>query len=324
MTNRQKNARFQYFFCTSVHNQSKSAIFIVMKLHLLDRSNATASISVRKNSYANFLKIWHYHPELELVTVLKSKGTRFIGDSIKKFQPKDVVLIGKNLPHMWLNDPKYFQGESNLIAEAISIHFKEDFLGATFLKLPEIKPIVQLFKNAEQGIQFRNVPSELRQAIINLNDETDFNKTHQFIGVLHQLALHDDVKLLASSGYVATLKLEEPKLSNQVIAYIFKNFNQDIDLNTVAALVNMNPSAFSRSFKRVHRKTFSKYVNEIRIGYACKLLMENELNVAAIAFESGFNNLSNFNRQFKIVKKMPPSVYLKKHSNYTKTMTEMS
>lgn len=290
----------------------------MMKLYLLDRSHTASAISVRKNSYANFLKIWHYHPELELVVVLKSKGTRFIGDSIKKFQPKDVVLIGKNLPHMWLNDPKYFQEDKNLRAEAVAIHFKEDFLGSTFLQLPEIKPIVALFKKAEQGIQFRNLPEDLLQTIVKLNDETNFNKTHQFIGILHQLALHDDFNLLANSGYVASLRLEESDLSNKVIAFIFNNFNKDIDLNTVANIVKMNPSAFSRSFKRVHRKTFSKYVNEIRIGYACKLLIENELNVAAIAYESGFNNLSNFNRQFKMIKNMSPSAYLKKHSKYTK------
>lgn len=291
-----------------------------MKLHLLDRSHTTASIFVRKNSYPNFLKIWHYHPELELVTVLKSKGTRFIVDSIKKFQPKDVVLIGKNLPHMWLNDPKYFRGDDTLKAVAISIHFREDFLGKTFLELPEMKPIAQLFKRAEQGILFKNVPKAMREAIINLNNETDFNKTHQFIGLLNQLAHHDDLKLLATAGYVASLKLEESKLSNKVIAYIFKNFNKDIDLATVAELVHMNPSAFSRSFKRVHRKTFSKYVNEIRIGYACRLLMENELNVATIAYEAGFNNLSNFNRQFKILKNMSPSAYLKKHKNQADTL----
>lgn len=292
-----------------------------MKLHLLDRSATTTSISVRKNSYPNFLKIWHYHPELELVTVLSSKGTRFIGDSIKKFQPKDVVLIGKSLPHMWLNDPIYFQEDHSLKAEAISIHFKEDFLGDRFLNLPEMKAIKTLFKRAKQGIQFRNVPEDLRQAIINLNTETDFNKTHQFIGILHRLALHGHYKLLASSGYVASLHLDQSKLSNTVIAYIFKNFNRDIDLQTVANLVHMNPSAFSRSFKRVHRKTFSKYINEIRIGYACKLLMENELNIAAIAYECGFNNLSNFNRQFKAIKKMPPSVYLKKHNNYAERLS---
>jgi AraC-like DNA-binding protein len=292
-----------------------------MKLHLLNRSDTASNISVRKNSYANFLKIWHYHPELELVTILKSKGTRFIGDSVKKFQPKDVVLIGKNLPHMWLNDPKYFKENSKLNAEAISIHFKEDFLGNTFLKLPEMKPILELFKKAEQGIQFKNVPKLIRQAIENLNNESDFNKIHQIIGILNQLAFHKDYKILATSGYVASLKLEESKISNTVIAYIFKNFNQEINLNKVAEIANMNSSAFSRSFKRVHRKTFSKYLNEIRIGYACKLLIENELNVAAIAYESGFNNLSNFNRQFKILKKMSPSGYLKKHSNYAKIIT---
>ena len=292
-----------------------------MKLHLLDRSHNTASIVVRKNSYPNFLKIWHYHPELELVTILKSKGTRFIGDSIKKFQPKDVVLIGKNLPHMWLNDPKYFQGDEGLIAEAISIHFKEEFLGTTFLKVPEMKPIDLLFKRAEQGIQFRNVPKALRQRIINLNVETDFNKIHQFIDILNQLAHYTDYKMLASPGYAASLKLEEPKLFNTVIAFIFKNFNKEIDLSTVAELVNMNPSAFSRSFKRVHSKTFSKYVNEIRIGYACRLLMEHELNVATIAYEAGFNNLSNFNRQFKIIKNMSPSAYLKKHINQTEFLS---
>ena len=103
-----------------------------MKLHLLDRSNSNSGISVKKNNYPSFLKLWHYHPELELVAILKSTGTCFIGDSIKKFQPKDVVLIGKNLPHMWLNDPLYFEENSTLKAVAISIHFKELFLGNTF------------------------------------------------------------------------------------------------------------------------------------------------------------------------------------------------
>tara|TARA_R110001592_G_scaffold123108_3_gene330622 strand:- start:395 stop:1282 length:888 start_codon:yes stop_codon:yes gene_type:complete len=288
-----------------------------MKLHLLNRSISASTISVKENNYANFLKIWHYHPELELVTIVKSTGTRFIGDSIKKFQPKDVILIGKNLPHMWLNDAKYFQKDSKLMAQATSIHFKEDFLGDTFLNLSEMKPIATLFKKATQGVYFKNVSTSLLKEIIQLNTESEFNKIHKMIGILHQLALHKDLKVLVSSGYVSSLKLEELKLSNNVIAYIFKNFNQDITLNSVSEIANMNPSAFSRSFKRVHQKTFSKYVNEIRVGYACKLLQENELNVAAIAYESGFNNLSNFNRQFKLIKKLAPSTHLKKHSNYT-------
>ena len=177
----------------------------------------------------------------------------------------------------------------------------------------------QLFKKAEQGIQFKNVPKELRQDIKALTKVSDFYKTHQFIAILHKLSLHSNFKLLASSGYVSSLQKEDNTLSNQVIAYIFKNFNQEINLSAVAKIAKMNTSAFSRSFKRVHRKTFSKYVNEVRIGYACKLLQENQLNIASIAYESGFNNLSNFNRQFKIIKKISPSAYLKKHTNHTTT-----
>ncbi|QOD61987.1 AraC family transcriptional regulator [Polaribacter haliotis] len=289
-----------------------------MKLHLLDRSTNNTAISVRINSYPNFLKIWHYHPELELVTILKSKGTRFIGDSIKKFQPKDVVLIGKNLPHMWLNDANYFEENSKLKAEAISVHFKENFLGDSFLDLPEMKSISQLFEKAKQGIYFKNVPKKLRQDIKALTTSSDFYKTHQFIDILHKLSNHKSYKLLASSGYINSLQKEDSTLSNQVIGYIFKNFNQEISLSSVAQIANMNTAAFSRSFKRVHRKTFSKYVNEIRIGYACKLLQENELNIATIGYESGFNNLSNFNRQFKKIKNISPSSYLKKHTNHTK------
>lgn len=289
-----------------------------MKLHLIDRSNSNSAITVKRNSYPNFLKLWHYHQELELVSIIKSSGTRFIGDSIKKFQPKDVVLIGRNLPHMWLNDPQYFEENSTLKAEAISIHFKEDFLGDVFLNLPEMKSVLQLLKKAEQGVQFINVSKKLRQLIEQLNTESGFNKTYQFIAILHELSIYNDYTLLASSGYVNSLQQEDSALSNQVIAYIFKNFNKEISLKKVAEISKMNTSAFSRSFKRVHRKTFSKYVNEIRIGYACKLLIENELNISAIAYETGFNNLSNFNRQFKMIKKTSPSAYIKKHINYTK------
>ncbi|QTD38504.1 AraC family transcriptional regulator [Polaribacter batillariae] len=286
-----------------------------MKLHLLDRSNTTATISVKLNSYPNFLKIWHYHPELELVTILKSKGTRFIGDSIQKFQPRDVVLIGKNLPHMWLNDANYFKENSTLKAEAISVHFKEDFLGTEFLDLPEMKSVSKLFKKAAQGIHFKSVSKKLRQDIEDLVTSSVFYKTHLFLDILYRLSIHKNYKLLSSRGYTISLQKKDAALSSQVVAYIFKNFNQEISLSSVAKIAQMNTSAFSRSFKRVHRKTFSKYVNEIRIGYACKLLQENQLNIATIAYESGFNNLSNFNRQFKNIKHVSPSTYLKKHIN---------
>ena len=126
-----------------------------MKLHLLDRtSSKNISFTVTDNIHPHFLRVWHYHPELELVVILKSTGTRFIGDSIEKFREGEVVLIGENLPHMWLNDPEYFVESSGLEAHALAVHFNLHFLGHAFFDAPEMKAISGLLQRAVLGIQF--------------------------------------------------------------------------------------------------------------------------------------------------------------------------
>ena len=148
-----------------------------MKLHLLNRASLqNSSFTVTQNSYSHFLKIWHYHPELELVYIAKSTGTRFIGDGIEKFSEGDLVLIGKNLPHMWLNDEVYFEADSGLVSEAIAIHFKEDFLGMEFLNAIEMKPISQLIKRAAQGIKFSNIDHKLIEKIQKLHTLSHLKK----------------------------------------------------------------------------------------------------------------------------------------------------
>ena len=130
-----------------------------------------------------------------------------------------------------------------------------------------------------------------------------FDKSIRFLMILNRLAKHRDYKLLASQGFINSLKTSENKTLDNVHAYIFKNFNKA-----------MNTSAFSRFFKRVNRKTFSRYLAEIRIGYACKLLIENKYNIATVSYEAGYPNLSNFNRQFKLIMKCTPSTYVKEHT----------
>ncbi|MFD2567062.1 AraC family transcriptional regulator [Pseudotenacibaculum haliotis] len=286
-----------------------------MKLHLLDRSTSKdISFSVKTNRYPYFLKIWHYHPELELVLMIRSTGTRFVGDSIEKFEKGEIILIGKNLPHMWLNDEVYFQKNSQRIAESIAIHFREDFLGKEFFGAPEIKEVSQLFERAKQGIKFLNPNKKIIDEIKKLVRLEGFDKMMLFISILYKLATHSNYKLLSNKGYVNALDTSNNKELDKVYEYIFKNFNREITLNDVAEIANMNPSAFSRFFKRVNRKTFSKYLNEIRIGYACKLLMERKYSVTHVCYESGFNNISNFNRQFKAIMQMAPTEYLNKHN----------
>ncbi|MFB9055680.1 AraC family transcriptional regulator [Mariniflexile ostreae] len=292
-----------------------------MKLHLLDRSSLNdSSFTTKINEYPYFLKIWHYHPELELVVILKSEGTCFVGDSIEKFDVGDIVLIGKDLPHMWLNDEDYFKQGSKQSVKAIAIHFKQDYLGAAFFETPEMMHILELFNRARFGLKFLNLDKNLLLDIQNMLDLKGFDKTMSFLNILNKLAKHKHTKQLSSQGFINAFKTSKGDTQDKVQAFIFKNFNTSITLEEVAQIAHMNTSAFSRYFKRVNRKTFSRYLSEIRIGYACKLLMENKSNIAAICYESGFNNISNFNRQFKLIMNCSPSAYIKEYQNKTSAL----
>ena len=287
-----------------------------MKLHLIDRSTPSdTSFTAKVNEGSNFLKLWHYHPELELVVILKSEGNCFIGDGIEKFEPDDVFLIGKNTPHMWLNHESYFNKGSTLIAKSIAIHFKKDFLGNHFFETPEMLHLSELFEIARFGIKFSNLEKQQIKEIQGMLSLDGFNKTVTFLNILNRLSSHKEYKLLASSGYIKSFKVKTNKTLDKVYAYIFKNFNKGMSLEEVAKIANMNPTAFSRLFKRVNGKPFSRYLSEIRIGYACKLLLEQKANISEVCYEVGFNNISNFNRQFKIIMACNPSEYIKLHNS---------
>jgi AraC-like DNA-binding protein len=285
-----------------------------MKLHLLNRTNIDNqcfSVSLNEDKY--FLKMWHYHQELELVVILESSGTLFIGDNIEKFEEGEVYLIGKNLPHKFLNDEKYFQKDSNLMAKAVAIHFNEDFLGDIFKVIAEMKPIKNLIVSSSQGIRFMGLEGRVKDKIIGLNDKNNFEKILDLLQVLHDLANHQNQILLSSIGFTSSRNKVGNDVLDKMYDYIFDNFKKNISSKDIATAVAMNHSAFSRFFKRVQGKTVTKYLNEIRIGFACKLLLEANYNISNICYDCGFNNLSNFNRHFKEIKGMSPSDFIKLH-----------
>ncbi|WP_276166049.1 AraC family transcriptional regulator [Zobellia alginiliquefaciens] len=287
-----------------------------MKLHLLNRTSVSdRSFSISHNLYPNFLRVWHYHPEIELVVILKSSGTRFIGDNIEKFQEGEVVLIGKNLPHMWLNDEVYFKPDSVLEAEAFAIHFTKGFLGEGFFDIPEMKQIASLLDRANRGVKFKGLSDSRISEITNLINYDSTTRVFKFIEVLYALSKHDNYQLLSSSSFVNSFQKTDNLRMDKIYAYVFENFNNGISASDVAEMTGMNKSAFSRYFKKAHRKSFTRYLNEIKVGYACRLLLENKESITSIAYLSGFNNISNFNRQFRAIHHMAPSAYLKNHSS---------
>jgi AraC-like DNA-binding protein len=287
-----------------------------MKAQLLNKFvDQNSSFALEKHSYKNFLKIWHYHPELELVMILESNGTRFVGDNIEKFKAGEIVLIGKNLPHLWLNDEAYFEEESQLNAQAYVIRFHESFAGDLF-RMPEMAAIYDLLQRARLGIKFtaEDHNAALIQKAANMFNLPAFEKVMALLELLKCLADQKAYKILSSNGYINSFKEIHDSKIVRIYEHIMNHFKEDISLNSVAELANMNPSAFSRYFKNIHKKPFNRYLNEVRIGYACKLLIEDKLSIAAVCYEAGFNNLSNFNRQFRAIKDMSPSAYIKLHA----------
>ncbi|MFD2828273.1 AraC family transcriptional regulator [Leeuwenhoekiella polynyae] len=286
-----------------------------MKLIKLDRqSHDDCSFTISHTLDRHFLKIWHYHPELELVLILESTGTRFIGDSISKFNPGELVLLGPNLPHMWLNDPVYFKEENKeLQAEAIAIHFKQNFLGTDFFSRPEMRIPARLLQAAQRGLVFENIPKEILHQLKNLKNLEPFERSLSLLQLLKELVTLEH-NALTSAGYMSEAYNTGVGNFDKVYEYLYKNFRETISLDDVAALIPMNPSAFSRLFSKFHKKSLMRYLNEIRIGFACRLLMEPHERVSEIGFASGYNSLSNFNRQFKKVTGKTPKEYAEIHS----------
>lgn len=258
---------------------------------------------------------WHFHSEYQLFLVVNGTGTRFIGDHVSPFKKGDLVFTGPNLPHLWRSDQEYFSGEKELITEGIVIYFPENFLGDDFLHKNEMYKIKHLFQKAQRGLEFHGGTAEKAIGIIqNLLEAEDFDRVLTLLNLLNLFAKSSEYKVLASDGYSNSLKESETDRMNRVHAYVMKNFRDKISLDEVAAIANMSPSSFSRYFKIHANKTFSDFLTEIRIGYSCKLLISQKIDVAQVCYDSGFNTLSNFNRQFKAFTNYNPLEYRKKYT----------
>jgi AraC-like DNA-binding protein len=257
----------------------------------------------------NFPTPWHYHPELEIVMMLESEGYKYIGSSITRFAPGDLVLIGPYLPHFYKNDAPYHEEGSNLKAHSAVIHFEEDFIGKEFLEKPESVNLQKLFKRSKHGIQFSSkISAKLKDDFLNLANLQGMPRLLAFIKILETLSTTTEYHFLTSDPLVITNSADSDRMK-RVFEYVMNNFQQTISLEEIASIANMSESAFSRYFKKRTRKTFTSFLNEIRIEHACKLLQYDNMSVSEISYESGFTNLSNFNRQFKAFKKQTPLAY---------------
>ena len=268
-------------------------------------SGAThGSFVVRRVAQPSFDHTWHFHPELELSWIESGFGRCFVGDAIEPFQAGDLILLGSNLPHLFFTDPRDSQGPR--WAKASVVHFRSDVLGAAFLKLPDMQPVKKLLTQARRGLHFSGrAAAEVGPSLAALTTAKGPARIIGLLNVLDRLC-RSRARALSSANFRPELRHTDGDRIHRVIAWVHENYRDAIFLEDAARVAALAPAAFCRYFKRATGRTFSAFVNEIRIGRACRLLAETGMGVAEIALECGFAALSNFNARFSAIKQMPP------------------
>jgi AraC-like DNA-binding protein len=240
---------------------------------------------------------FHFHPELELTLILQGSGRRMVGRQISNYDVGDLVLLGPNLPHTWSgNEPENDQD----ISRSIVIQFKENFAGEHFWRLPEMAAIRALFQKAQSGLLIKGKTRDwVADKMIAGTNHSPFQKILHLLEILEGIAVSDETEPIDFQITHYLSSTLESERFHTVYDYMIEHYREEIPLETIAAVARLTPTSFCRFFKRITRKTFVDALTEFRLKHACQLLSSTEKPISDICFESGFSNISNFNKEFK-------------------------
>ena len=254
---------------------------------------------------------WHFHPEYELHLVTTTTGRMYVGDHIGPFSAGDLVLTGPNLPHNWISDV----AEGEMVEErCLVLQFTAEFIRSCLALFPELRFLEPLLADAFRGVRFNVLMAErVRPLLREMLGASGARRLALFMDVAGLLGQAQDRELLASVGFQPEPLAYRSTAINLVLQHIGRNFTRDLPEAELAALSRQSVSSFSRSFRRHTGMNFVQYVNSLRIALACQHLSQAELSITEICYEIGFNNVSNFNRQFLAAKAMAPSQFRALH-----------
>jgi AraC-like DNA-binding protein len=283
------------------------------KPHLLKIIPPVDASFILKGDEIDWKNPWHYHPELELIYCIKGKGTNFVGNAIHSIEEGEILLFGSNLPHTRQRNKAFYETNIEEKPETIVIQFTKDFLGLDFFKIQEFSHVQELFDNALRGLKFMGQSlNSISSKLLAMQTLDKSQRVIALLDVLDYMGKSLEFEYLNPKGYVSDAHEKFSQKINRVYEFTIQNFRKPIELSQIADLTNLSNAAFCRYFKIRTRKSYFQYLTEVRIGYACRLLSENETDIGQIAFESGYNNLSNFNKQFKKLMQITPTEYLNK------------
>lgn len=263
----------------------------------------------------HFYPFWHFHPEYEIMYVKKGKGIRYVGDDIQVFGPGDVVLLGGRIPHLWRSDAVYFDSNCRLQSEAVVVYFEPEKWGTPFRELSEMRLLESFLSNAKRGIRFTgDTRRTLARMINNLLKINGFPQLLSVFSILDFMSKSDEAECLASCGYSQVFQNDDMERMNRLTDFMLKHFREKITIDSLAEVAHMSTTAFCRYFRTRTNKTAGRFLNEIRVGQACNLLINSKMTISEVCFEVGFNNLTNFCIQFRNIKKMAPGDFRRLHS----------
>ncbi|GAC1532494.1 MAG: AraC family transcriptional regulator [Sediminibacterium sp.] len=252
---------------------------------------------------------WHQHIEYELILFTEGEGVSYIGNYVGEFKTDDIFFLGANLPHT------FQKAHKDLITSAVVIQFREDCWGQALMQLPESRQLKKLLHTSFKGLRINGASREqLRPMIKELEHLKGFQRIIRLFECLFMLADKEEFTAV-STQETQDYNAKQKERIDKIFQYTIDHFQQGISLPKVAAHAGMSIPAFCNYFKKSTKKTYVDFLNEVRIGNACQLLIDTQTSVEDICYESGFNTLANFNKQFLKIKGSTPSKYRRRFMN---------
>ena len=251
---------------------------------------------------------YHIHPEVEILHILSGQGLLVVGDHLGRFVPGDLFLLGSGLPHMLCSDP--ITSDTSEPTHIRYTQFKQENFGSDFWKMPEQQAVTHLLAQSARGLRFDETSTaSLLPTLDRLWETFGARRLWNLMELLEKMAPSRNATPLASVGYAPVVTHRDSERLNRAIQHMNSHLTEPMLLTDVASKAGLSPQAFSRFFHKFMGIPFVEYVTSLRISLACRYLLESDKTIAAICYLCGFNNLSNFNRQFLRHKNTTPKAF---------------
>jgi AraC-like DNA-binding protein len=273
------------------------------------------SIHIKEDKLPYFYPHLHRHVEIQITWVLSGEGTVVIGNNMKPFQSGDLFVIGANQPHLFKSNPCYFEPDSRKKIHALNIFFNPEGFISQLLKFPEMNRIKKFIKSSNYGIQAseKDTPKLFEYFLKVINNEEGFMMAY-FIEMLQAMANLTQWEYFSTESFEHMFTDTDGLKMNDIFRYTMDHYKEEISLDQISAVAHLAPQSFCRYFKKHSAKTYTQFLNELRINEACKRLMEKRfVSIGEIAHQCGFNSVVSFYRVFKSIVSKTPRDFIKTH-----------